>query len=327
MKPEGAAAISRAIREEEIRLRSRFPWLEHQDALALIFFFGALFATALFAVAYARGYLPWWLATGAIAVAVSVLHELEHDLIHGLYFRTRTWLQNTCMFVIWWAKLHVSPWWRTPQHLHHHRRSGQEDDLEERLLGIGLSFGVLRLLVSLHPGVAFIQLLALRRHIRGYSTMRTVAESAPTFLTMLVIWETFFGYLRVHYGFAPAWDPAHALPLNGWPVARNLAVLWLFPNILRHTCLAFASSYCHYFGDVDPENIIEETQILCPWFLWPVQLFCCNFAASHWVHHFVVNQPFYLRLAIAGRVHAAAGKGGVRKNDFSVVTRNNRWAA
>jgi len=325
--PDRQSAIAHAIRDEESRLRSRYRWLAHQDALALVFFFGALCAVGLFALAYTRHLLPWWFATGAVAVALSVLHELEHDLIHGLYFRSHAWVERSCLFVIWWAKLHVSPWWRKPQHLHHHRRSGQEDDLEERLLGIGLPFGLFRFLVAFHPAVAFGRLLALRKHLRGYSTTRTIAASAPTFLLMLVIWESFFGYLRVRYGVAPSWDPARALPANGWPLARNLAVLWLFPNILRHTCLAYVSSYCHYYGDIEPERLEQQSQILRTWRLWPLQLFCCNFGATHWVHHFVVNQPFYLRLAVADRVRSTACAGGVRENDGGVVLRNNRWAS
>ena len=316
--------IQAAIRSAEDRLRTLHPWLAYQDALGLGWFLGALLVCAAVAVLYLGGALPWWLAVGAMAVAISVLHELEHDLIHRLYFESRPWLRHLSLGVIWWAKLHVNPWWRAPQHLHHHKRSGQEDDIEERLLGIGLPFGPVRFLVALHPAVALILLCTLRRQIRKASLGRTLLLSAPTFLVMWCIWEPFFGYIRLRYGLAPSWDPAHLLPAAGWPLARNLAVLWLLPNILRHTSLAFASSYCHYYGDIEGSELFTQTQILRHWALWPVQLFCFNFAATHCLHHFVVDQPFYLRQAVAWSVTESVVADGVRLNDVGVVARNNR---
>ena len=328
MVSEGTQSVQAVIREAEQRLRAHHPWLAYQDALGILFFVGALGACAVIAGLYLDGYLYWWFAAGAMAVPISILHEMEHDLIHRLYFRGRDWLRHTCFFVIWWAKLHVNPWWRAPQHLYHHQRSGQEDDIEEKLLGIGLPFGPFRFLVALHPGVAFYLLIRLRRQIREASLGRTILMSAPTFLVMLVIWEAFFGYIRVRYGYAPSWDPALLLPPEGWPLARNLAVLWLFPNILRQTCLALASSYCHYYADIEEDNIFLQTQILRHWSLAPIQLFCFNFAATHALHHFVVEQPFYLRQAVAFTATDLVVAKGVRLNDFGVVPRNNRrWGS
>ena len=316
--------IQSLIRAEDRRLRDRYRLLSRQDAIALLFLFGALGACVGFAVLYIKGHLYWWFATGAIAVAISILHELEHDLIHNLYFKGRAWLKNTCMFVIWWAKLHANPWWRVEQHLHHHRRSGQEDDIEEKLLGIGLPLGPMRFLIAFHPAVTLYILVKCRQQIQRFSLKQSILMSAPTFLTMLVIWETFFGYFRVRYGFAPVWDPAHLLPETAWPLFRNLAVLWLFPNIFRHTCLAFASSYCHYFGDIKSKDLFVQTQILRHWFFWPIQLFCFNFSATHALHHFVVDQPFYLRQAVAFGVSDAMIASGVRGDDLGIFKRNNR---
>ena len=317
-------AIRAYIRDKEVSLRAKHTWLVHQDTLGLLFFFGAIASWGVLGALYLQGYLVWWFTVGAIAVAISVLHELEHDLIHRLFFKRRPWLRHLCLFTIWWSKLHVNPWWRGPQHLHHHSRSGQTDDIEEKLLGIGMPWGPLRFLVALHPGVALLLLIRLRAQVRKFSLTQTVLMSAPTFLVMWGIWEVFFGYIRVRYGFAPSWDPAHMLPMSGWPLARNLAVLWFMPNILRQTCLALMSSYCHYYEDVDDKNMVEQTQILSHWALWPLQLFCFNFAATHWLHHFVVDQPFYLRPFVAHAVSDGVISEGMRVNDFGVVARNNR---
>src|SRR3546814_11953927 len=69
---------------------------------------------------------------------------------------------------------------------------------------------------------------------------------------------------------------------------------WLAPNVLRVFCLHFVSSNMHYYGDVESGNIVQQCQVLNPWWLWPAQLFCFNFGATHAIHHFVVSQPFYV---------------------------------
>jgi hypothetical protein len=185
----------------------------------------------------------------------------------------------------------------------------------------------MRFLIAFHPAVTIYLLVRLRHQIRKFSLAKTIMMSAPTFLTMLVIWETFFAYFRVRYGIAPSWDPAHMLPASGWILARNLAVLWLFPNIFRHTCLALASSYCHYYGDIKPNDPHVQTQILRHKIFWPVQLFCFNFAATHCLHHYIVEQPFYLRQAGAMGVTNGVIAQGVRSDDLGIFNRNNRRAA
>jgi fatty acid desaturase len=43
-----------------------------------------------------------------IAVMTSFLHELEHDLIHNLYFK-KSIMQDVMFFFIWLSKLHGNP--------------------------------------------------------------------------------------------------------------------------------------------------------------------------------------------------------------------------
>ena len=98
------------------------------------------------------------------------------------------------------------------------------------------------------------------------------------------------------------------------------------PNMLRTFCLHFISSNMHYYGDVEPRNIIQQTQVLNAWWLAPMQLFCFNFGSTHAIHHFVVKEPFYIRQATAKRAHAVMRENGVRFNDMGTFRRANRYA-
>ena len=46
-------------------------------------------------------------------------------------------IQHAMFFVIWFAKLSLNPWYRRRIHLKHHLLSGQQTDIEERLIGLG----------------------------------------------------------------------------------------------------------------------------------------------------------------------------------------------
>ena len=61
-------------------------------------------------------------------MAFGVLREIEHDLIHNLYFKGKRTLQNIVLFFIWPALGNVpSPLYRRKLHLQHHGSSGHED--------------------------------------------------------------------------------------------------------------------------------------------------------------------------------------------------------
>jgi hypothetical protein len=49
--------------------------------------FLVLLTTAPSIAAYLKGLLPVWLTIVLMALPISLLHELEHDLIHNLYFK------------------------------------------------------------------------------------------------------------------------------------------------------------------------------------------------------------------------------------------------
>lgn len=322
---ERVRAIRRAIRSEEDRWRVGHPWLARQDLLGLAAFLGSLAGMALVAGCYLRGQLSAWLAIPLMALPLSILHEIEHDLIHGLYHRNRPWLQNLMFLVVWYAKLGLNPWCRRAIHLRHHRRSGQKYDIEERLIGIGLRFGLLRILIAIHPiGSAFL-MPGIKRDNPDFRPWRLVLLSMPAYIFFLAIWELFFGYVRLQNGWACAYDPCRLLPEWGWPWARDLAVLLFAPNVLRQTCLVLLSSYSHYYEDIPEGEVFYQNQILRSWLLLPLQLFCFNFGATHVIHHYVINQPFYLRQLVARVALAELERQGVRVNDFGSIARANRW--
>lgn len=127
-------AIRAAITEDEKRVRARYPWLRHQDALALAIWACSLAVIVVSIVGYARGVVPLLVTFPLVAFAASMLHELEHDLIHQLYFRKNAWVHNVMLFGIWIAKLSLDPWYRRDLHLLHHKSSGQIEDIEEQFL-------------------------------------------------------------------------------------------------------------------------------------------------------------------------------------------------
>jgi fatty acid desaturase len=309
-------AIVAAIRGEERRLRRRHRWLAHQDALGLGCFAAALAAMAGLAWGYLAGALAWWAVVPAMALPLSVLHELEHDLIHGLYLRGRPRAQAAIGWAIAWAKLNASMSVRRRIHLHHHRRSGQLDDVEERLIGIGLPAGPQRLLIAVHPIFAGPVLAGIRAACPWFRAARGVWGSLPQFVVFAAVllgWPL----LALAPEVAPAGLPA---------VFEALMVLLVAPNVLRQTSLALVSSYCHYYADIPARDLFHQNQILDHPALWPLQLFCCNFGATHIIHHFVPQQPFYLRQMVARAAHAEMRARGIRRNDLGVVRRANRWA-
>jgi fatty acid desaturase len=312
-------AINRAIVAEEKRLRARHGWLAHQDAIGMACFLGSSLAVAALAGGYLAGWWAWWVPVVLVGLPVSVLHELEHDLIHNQYFKGHTRLQNLMFFVIWWSKLNVSPWYRREAHLRHHRRSGQPDDAEERLIGLGVKAGWYRLLIAVHPIFSWAMVPGIKRADPKWHVMWGIRQSVPTF-TLFGLVLLMQPVLHLVDALAPGVTPAGLLR-----IFDVLMIVWVGPNVLRQLCLALVSSYCHYYGDSPENDVFYQNQILDHPLLWPMQLYCANFGSTHIVHHFVVQQPFYLRQMVAKVAHAEMLRQGVRRNDFGVIARANRW--
>jgi fatty acid desaturase len=322
---EKARRVRRWIRRGEKRLRARYPVLNHADAIATLL--------TLLSVA-GMGGLGWLYAVGRVPAAVcilgsaflaSVLHEIEHDLIHVLYFKTRPLARDLLLLLAWAFRGNVvHGWYRRGIHLHHHRASGTATDVEERLLGLGQPWGARRLLVMVDGAMAFLlNARLLQQEIPGFRRRDLALASLPVYPVFAFVLVSFLATHALRL-LVPGFEPsAWFAPLV--PVVDVIAVAWVFPNYLRQASLQIVSSNVHYYGDVT--GIRSETQVLRPVLLWPLQLFCFNFGTTHSFHHYVVDQPFYLRQLLSPWVLPAMRRYGVRFNDLGTFARANRFRA
>lgn len=335
------ARIKAAIRAESERVRARFGFLRHQDAIGATIMALSVAGMVASGWAYIAGLMPWWVCVPVSAIFASFIHELEHDLIHTLYFRKSPLAYNLMMALCWITRPStVSPWTRRRLHLHHHKFSGTESDLEERAITNGEPWGLRRLLMTGDHMLAVI----LRKKMMHDTVKAFIKAQQPKSreeVTMLIreqrlgfmplsflhyaIWYLFVGYHAIAFAFAVA---GHGLQTSAFMhVIDTMVVVWLAPNVLRVFCLHFVSSNMHYYGDVESGNIVQQCQVLNPWWLLPAQLFCFNFGSTHAIHHFVVSQPFYVRQLTARAAHQVMRDNGVRFNDVAALRRANRWGA
>jgi fatty acid desaturase len=318
---ERARRIRKWIRRGERRLLARHAMLGRRNAIGAALC--TLSAGGMLAAAglYYLNVIPWYLCLFLNAILASILHEIEHDLIHSLYFRARPLVANLMMLLVWVFRGNVvHGWYRRGIHLHHHRASGTETDVEERLLGLGTPWGARRLIATVDGALAYLlNTKTLEENIPGFSRRELALASAPVYPLFAIVGASFLAYHGLRYlGHAPA---AWFVALYPW--VDVLAVSWVAPNYLRQAALQLISSNVHYYEDVS--NVTEETQVLNPVFLWPLQLFCFNFGTTHSFHHYVVDQPFYLRQLLSPWVLPALRKYGVRFNDLGTFARANRF--
>jgi hypothetical protein len=302
-------------------VRQRFPILKHQNAIGvgiLALSWAGMLASA---AGYVQGGLPAWATILLVAFFASFTHELEHDLIHWMYFRQKPWAHHLMMLLVWLARPStINPWLRREIHFNHHKHSGTERDIEERAITNGEAWGLRRLLMTGDNMLAVLLRLhrAPTRQLRVRMLTRTLAAYFPLGLMHWALWYVFLG--------------VQAMALAGHPVEApwvagldTLVVVWIAPNVWRTFCLHFVSSNMHYYGDVADGDVIQQCQVLNPWWMWPLQLFCFNFGSTHAIHHFVVKEPFYVRQLTAPVAHRAMREAGVRFNDLGTFGRANRW--
>lgn len=324
-----SAHIRDVVLAEGVRLRQRHPWLLHQDALGASILAFALLGMLGSAALYITGYMAWWACLLLNAFLASLTHELEHDLIHSMYFRKQRVPHNLMLGLVWLARPStINPWIRRHLHLNHHKVSGTETDMEERAITNGEPWGVARLLmVGDNVMSAFIRMLRAKTWAHKFKILkRSLRVYAPLALLHWGAWYVFLGFhaangLASLVGMPIEWS---ASTLSVMQVIDIAAVVIIGPNVLRTFCLHFVSSNMHYYGDVELGNVIQQTQVLNPWWLWPLQAFCCNFGSTHGIHHFVVKEPFYIRQMTANVAHKVMAQMGVRFNDFGTFARANR---
>ncbi|MQA56062.1 fatty acid desaturase [Pseudomonas piscis] len=336
--PERMDAQQRAAHIREVvvargdELRRRYPLLRHQDALGAAILAFALAGMVGSAALYLNGHLAWWACLLLNAFFASLTHELEHDLIHSMYFRKRRVPHNLMMGLVWLARPStINPWIRRQLHLNHHKVSGTAGDVEERGITNGESWGIARLLMV---GDNMISAFVHTLHVPGWKAKlkrfaRLMAAYAPLAQLHWGAWYVFLGFhgangVAALLGTSIEWS---ASTLALMQVIDIAVVVIVGPNVLRTFCLHFVSSNMHYYGDVEPGNVLQQTQVLNPWWMWPLQAFCFNFGSTHGIHHFVVKEPFYIRQMTAPVAHRVMAQMGVRFNDMGTFTRANRFAA
>lgn len=324
------AHIKTVVTEAGAALRQRHPVLQHQDALGVAILAVSLLGMAVSAVLYLEGTLAWWATVPLVALFASFTHELEHDLIHWMYFRRKPWAHHLMMALVWLARAStINPWIRRGLHFNHHKHSGSERDLEERAITNGVRWGLRRLLMVGDNSLAIFLRVpdAPTWKLRARLLLRGTIGYFPLGVAFWAAWYAFLAFHAID-GLAALLDRPLAWSadvLAAMKVLDVAAVVYLGPNVLRTFCLHFVSSNMHYYGDVEDDNVIQQTQVLNPPWMLPFQLFCFNFGSTHAIHHFVVKEPFYIRQLTAPIAHRVMREMGVRFNDLGTFRRANRW--
>ena len=316
--------IVTAIRAEEQRLRAKYPLLKYQDMIGLAIMLFSLAGMAGAALGYYFDYLPAWATIVLAAIFASLSHELEHDLIHRQYFKKNAFMHNLMMLVVWIMRPNtINPWYRRKLHFLHHKTSGTQQDLEERLVGNGIGNQLMRYLVMFDGLLGMlVRNKTLAKEVDEYSMLRMLNSAFPIATFYFLGWYTFLGF----HAYDALWGAAAVYPqwlLSGMDVLNFMVVVLIAPNFIRSGCLNFVTSHMHYYGGVD--NLIQQTQVLRGWFMWPFHLFCFNFGSTHGIHHFVVGQPFYIRQMVAKVAHQVMRENGVRFNDLRTFVNANRY--
>jgi len=313
-------SIRRELLAADRRLRSEHPWLNRQDLIGGTILLAVVLGLAASATAYLTDAIPAAVAVMLVAFLMSIAHELEHDLIHDIYFARKNKLHNLSLNIIWLIKLHANPHWRRDLHLRHHGYSGQAEDWEERLLGLGQPFGWRRILALVSPFGSAIFFTTVAKLDLEFRQRRARVANLPA----AIVFHALF-YAEILNLALPA--NLHGLvPSVLWITVSALTVLWVLPSIVRHFCLTLMTTMVHYSDDIPRNNVHFENQIIDHWAFLPIQLFCFNFGATHIVHHYIVHQPFYLRHVVAKTIRKKMIDEGCRHNDVGILFRANRWS-
>jgi hypothetical protein len=296
---------------------------------------------------------------------MSILHELEHDLIHFMYFRKQPFLHNLMMLGICVFRPNSSSGWiRRRMHLHHHRVSGTPSDFEERTITNGYPWGVQRFIMTGDHVLSWMLRVremrdVQRRFLHAQPDLKTPSQrrwvGVANMMSLFPLGNLFYASLHAYTiwitvrvivtcaVFTGAVSPArHVSPSTmisavlfpalhptstayylDWMLQYAAIVLYL-PSLVRVFSLQFVSSNMHYYGDVEPGNVIQQTQVWTSLWVLPFHLFCFNFGGTHAIHHFVARETFYVRQLTAWRMYPILKAYGVRFNDFASLSRANR---
>lgn len=334
--------IRREIATSYQELKLNYPILKHQNTIGLIIFSLSIGISLLMGYLWYINVIPAWVLIVVNAFLFGVLHELEHDLIHFMYFKNNKFIHNFMLGWIWILRpLTLNPWFRRTLHFHHHRFSGTLHDVEERGVTNGEKWSIKRLIFT--PDLVVGNLL----RVKGlFSDIKSEVDKGNlkfdtanklklygvfglipfTILSHVILYffsiDIFLDFLANNFNTKIVFPEVIKSTLN-W--LNPIIYIVLLPNLLRQFCLHFITSNLHYFGDVEKGNVIEQTQVLNVWWTYPFQLFCFFFGWTHAIHHFVVNETFYVRHITRKRAHKIMKENGVRFNDLGTFKRANRF--
>lgn len=319
---EAIKAITSAIRCEENKLRSKHTWLAHQNILGFALFTLSLAGFVMVGVCYYQEMIPAWLCILLAALFASINHEIEHDLIHRQYFSKQPIVYHFMMLMVWLMRPNtINPWYRRKIHLQHHKFSGTPQDLEERLVGNGVQSLFLRLLIICDGLLGLvINAKTFKREIKDFNFFHVFNAGFPITTCYYLFLYSFLVFHTVAWLYQEGVTyPSWLLTYMSW--VNLIMVVMIAPNLLRAICLNLITSSMHYYGNV--HNLLQQTQVLNHWAFMPFQLFCFNFGNTHGIHHFVPNQPFYIRQLISKPILATMREHGVRFNDLASIVKAN----
>lgn len=339
---EKSSRIRKEINQSYEQLKANYPVLNRQNSIGMAIFLLAIAVILVASWAWYRAIIPTWLMIVINAFAMGVLHEIEHDLIHWLYFKKQKGIHHLMLFSVWILRpLTVNPWIRRTLHHHHHKFSGTLHDVEERSVTNGERWSVKRLLTTADVVVGGLLRLQrmfsdMDREVRNGNLKLETSSRLKRIMFLSIVPVTIAAHVILYLFFSDIlldWINTRFASGMSFPhdvdnllISLELPIYTvLLPNLLRQFCLHFITSNMHYFGDVEAGNVIEQTQVLNVWWTYPMQLFCFFFGWTHSIHHFVVNETFYVRHIGRKKAQEVLKKYGVRFNDLGTFKRANRF--
>lgn len=318
------STIVQGITQEERRLRKKHAFLKHQNLIGFLIMLFALSGMLLMTYLYIAYQVPVWSVIIMSAIFASLAHELEHDLIHHLYFRKKPLIHHFMMLIVWIMRPNtINPWYRRKIHLLHHKTSGTTQDLEERLVGNGIKSHLLRLLVIFDGLLGMtVRYKTLSKEVKAFNYFSILNAGFPLAVAYYLCIYSFLSFHGIDYFYGDKLIYPNWL-IDLINIINTLMVVIIGPNILRSASLNTVTSYLHYYEGVN--HPLQQTQVFKGWFMWPLHLFCFNFGGTHAIHHIVVMQPFYLRQMLASKAQQMMKENGVRFNDWSTFTQGNRY--
>ena len=133
-------------------------------------------------------------------------------------------------------------------HLQHHSKSGQVQDVEERLIGLGMPLGLKRLIVTLTPLGFFLAAPEVMQDNPDFQWSEPLLSSK---------WQLSCAAAAVvpkvlsDFGLA-------VLPPSVNALLHTLFVGVFIPSHLRHIAITVVTTYSHYYGDVEPGAVHEQ---------------------------------------------------------------------